>query len=70
MARPSAAVRPAAKARIARDCRRSPRLLILDEPAAGMNPEETVRLADLIARRVHADFNALDLLIVHHMDLG
>ena len=56
------------KLEIARALAAEPKLLLLDEPAAGMNPEETRSLADLIAR-VHADFNVSILLIEHHMDL-
>ena len=42
----------------------APRLLLLDEPAAGMNPAEKVELMSLI-KRVQADF-ALSILLVEH----
>jgi branched-chain amino acid transport system permease protein len=44
-----------------------PRLLLLDEPAAGLNPQETADLTALI-RRVR-DKGITVLLIEHHMDL-
>ena len=45
-----------------------PRLLILDEPAAGMNPQETVELTAFI-REIREKFNLSILLIEHHMNL-
>jgi branched-chain amino acid transport system ATP-binding protein len=42
--------------------------LLLDEPAAGMNPEETLSLVDLISE-IRRKFNLTILLIEHHMDL-
>ena len=53
---------------IARALATDPFLLLLDEPAAGMNPEETHSLANLIAE-VREKFNVTILLIEHHMDL-
>ncbi len=53
---------------IARALATSPELLLLDEPAAGMNPQETIELAATI-RRIHADFNLTILLIEHDMSL-
>lgn len=53
---------------IARALATRPRLLILDEPAAGMNPQETVELTDFI-RQVRDDFGLSILLIEHHMNL-
>lgn len=53
---------------IARALAASPRLLLLDEPAAGMNPQETQELMGLI-RWVHKEFNLTILLIEHHMDV-
>ena len=43
-----------------------PKLLLLDEPAAGMNPTEKVELMKLI-RSVHGQFNIAILLIEHDM---
>jgi branched-chain amino acid transport system ATP-binding protein len=45
-----------------------PKLLLLDEPAGGLNHEEVAALADFI-RRVQADFAATILLVEHHMNL-
>ena len=50
---------------IARALASEPKLLLLDEPTAGMNPPETVELMDLI-RRVR-DRGVTVLLIEHHM---
>ncbi|MBS9778449.1 MAG: high-affinity branched-chain amino acid ABC transporter ATP-binding protein LivG [Gammaproteobacteria bacterium] len=46
----------------------SPKILILDEPAAGLNPQETKELIDLI-RRLRDDHNVSVLLIEHDMNL-
>ncbi len=43
-----------------------PTLLLLDEPAAGMNPTEAEQLMDLI-HRLHEDFDLTILLIEHQM---
>ncbi len=43
-----------------------PRLLLLDEPAAGMNPSEKVDLVRLI-REIHQRFNLTILLVEHSM---
>lgn len=43
-----------------------PRLLLLDEPAAGMNPSEKVALVELI-QRVHREFKLSILLVEHSM---
>ena len=56
------------KLEIARALATNPSLLLLDEPAAGMNPEETRSLARLIAE-VREKFDVTILLIEHHMDL-
>lgn len=45
-----------------------PLLLILDEPAAGMNPQETRELMELI-RYIRSEFNLTILLIEHDMSL-
>ncbi len=52
---------------IARAMATSPRLLLLDEPAAGMNPSETEQLTQLI-RRIR-DSGITVLLIEHHMNV-
>jgi branched-chain amino acid transport system ATP-binding protein len=52
---------------IARALATEPKLLLLDEPAAGMNPSETVDLMELI-RKIR-DRNITVLLIEHHMSL-
>lgn len=53
---------------IARALATNPTLLLLDEPAAGMNPQETEELTAFI-RRIRKDFNLTILLIEHHMNL-
>ena len=53
---------------IARALATEPKLLLLDEPAAGMNPQETQELADDI-REIRDTHNLTVLLIEHHMDL-
>ncbi len=45
-----------------------PKLLLLDEPAAGMNPQETQELLDLI-KWIHERFDLTVLLIEHDMNL-
>jgi len=52
---------------IARALATEPKLLLLDEPAAGMNPSETADLMTLI-RRIR-DTGITVLLIEHHMNL-
>ena len=46
----------------------NPKLLLLDEPAAGMNPNETGELMDTI-RFVRENFHMTILLIEHDMKL-
>lgn len=53
---------------IARALSLRPKLLLLDEPAAGMNPEEVAELNKLITG-IHNDFKLTILLIEHHMDM-
>lgn len=53
---------------IARALATKPKLLLLDEPAAGMNPQETHALTDLI-RFIREKFQLTVLLIEHDMSL-
>ena len=45
-----------------------PRLLLLDEPAGGLNHEEVGELADVL-HKVREDFDLTVLLVEHHMNL-
>jgi branched-chain amino acid transport system ATP-binding protein len=45
-----------------------PSLLLLDEPAAGMNPNESQELMQFIAR-IRDEFNITVLMIEHHMEV-
>lgn len=56
------------KLEIARALATEPKLLLLDEPAAGMNPNETLELMDTI-RFVRDNFDMTVLLIEHDMKL-
>lgn len=56
------------KLEIARALALEPKLLLLDEPAAGMNPEETHALLGLI-REIRDRFHLTVVIIEHHMDL-
>ena len=56
------------KLEIARALAMEPKLLLLDEPAAGMNPEESRSLSALI-QDIRERFNLTILLIEHHMDV-
>ena len=51
---------------IARALATDPTLLLLDEPAAGMNPQESMELVDII-RRVREELDLTILLIEHDM---
>lgn len=53
---------------IARALALNPQILLLDEPAAGMNPDETDQLMRLIVD-IRKKFNLSVLIIDHHMDL-
>ena len=56
------------KLEIARALATQPVLLLLDEPAAGMNPAESAELTELI-RGIRDRFHLTVLLIEHHMDV-
>ena len=53
---------------IARALATQPKLLLLDEPAAGMNPQETQELSQFI-HHIRDEYNLTILIIEHHMDL-
>lgn len=53
---------------IARALATRPKILFLDEPAAGMNPKETKTLTDLITQ-IREEFNLTIILIEHDMKL-
>ncbi len=53
---------------IARALATDPKLLLLDEPAAGMNPQETQELTDFI-QEIRNKYGLSIFMIEHHMDL-
>jgi branched-chain amino acid transport system ATP-binding protein len=53
---------------IARALATQPKLLLLDEPAAGMNPQETKELTEFIYQ-IRDEFSLTVFMIEHHMDL-
>lgn len=53
---------------IARALALNPRLILLDEPAAGMNADESAELVDFILR-LHEENKLTILMIEHHMDV-
>ncbi|MDR1772781.1 MAG: ABC transporter ATP-binding protein [Hungatella sp.] len=53
---------------IARALATEPKFLLLDEPAAGMNPQETQDLTDFI-KKIRDSYQLTVFMIEHHMDL-
>jgi branched-chain amino acid transport system ATP-binding protein len=53
---------------MARALSMEPKILFLDEPTAGMNPEELIQMMDII-RQVHQEFGLAIFLIEHRLKL-
>lgn len=53
---------------IARAMATQPKMILLDEPAAGMNPQESLELMDFIAK-IRDEFKLTVLMIEHHMEV-
>ncbi|MCL1983646.1 MAG: ABC transporter ATP-binding protein [Clostridiales bacterium] len=53
---------------IARALATEPSIILLDEPAAGMNPQETMELTSFI-RQIREEYKLTVFMIEHHMDL-
>ena len=51
---------------MARALATEPKILFLDEPTAGMNPEELIQMMDIV-RRVHSEFGLAIFLIEHRL---
>ena len=56
------------KLEIARAMALEPKLLLLDEPAAGMNADESMELVEFV-REIRSRFKITILMIEHHMDV-
>jgi len=56
------------KLELVRTLATKPKIILLDEPAAGMNPTETKELTELI-KKIKVDFNLAIILIEHDMGL-